>query len=91
MSQKQPSIERRKTKDSSNSEFSIDLIGEAIRRTRKDQHLTQEQLGMLIGVQKSQISKLENNNRNVTLDTVQKVFNALKTNIRFNLKTNPNQ
>jgi len=63
----------------------VEVLGEAIKKTRKEQNLTQEQLGKLIGVQKSQISKLEKNTKNVTLDTIQKVFKALKTSIKFNL------
>lgn len=87
MSKKRPSAGKRETNNHADIEFRIDAIGEAIKQTRKDQHLTQEELGKLLGVQKSQISKLENNNRNVTLDTIQKVFKALKTNISFNIKT----
>ena len=35
------------------------LIGEAIRRTREANNLTQEQLGELMGVKRAQISKIE--------------------------------
>ncbi len=63
-----------------------DLIGEEIKKSRKEQNLTQEQLGKLIGVQKSQISKLEKNTKNVTLETIHKVFKALKTNIKFTIE-----
>ena len=37
----------------------MELLGEMIKSVRKERNLTQEQLGELIGVQKSQISKLE--------------------------------
>ncbi len=57
-----------------------------IKSTRKERHLTQEQLGDLIGVQKSQISKLERNTKNVTIETILKVFRALKTNIKFSIE-----
>jgi len=52
------------------------LVGEAIRQTRKAQNLSQEQLGKMIGVQKAQISKVENGT-NLTLSTIAKVFKAL--------------
>jgi len=65
-------------------ELKIELIGEMIKATRKERNITQEQLGKLIGVKKSQISKLENGTRNVTIETVLKVFEALK--VRVNLK-----
>ena len=42
------------------NELRLDLLGEAIRQARKDRHLTQEELGQLVGVKKAQISKLEN-------------------------------
>jgi transcriptional regulator with XRE-family HTH domain len=48
--------------------------------------LTQEQLGELIGVQKSQISKLESSTNSATIDTILKVFKALKAEINFNVK-----
>ena len=57
-----------------------------IKSTRKERQLTQEQLGKLIGVQKSQISKLERNTKNVTIETLLKVFRALKTNIKFSIE-----
>lgn len=40
--------------------LSMDVLGEKIKQLRKEKNLTQEQLGKLVGVQKSQISKLEN-------------------------------
>jgi len=75
-------------KESSHYEFDLrtDLLGEAIKRARKEQNLTQEQLGKKIGVQKSQISKLERNANNITLDTIQKVFKGLNTKIKFSIE-----
>jgi len=48
--------------------------------------MTQEQLGKLIGVQRAQISKLENNTSNVTIGTIMKVFNALKATVNFRIE-----
>lgn len=59
-------------------ELKMDLIGKAIRRSRQERQLTQEELGELIGVQKAQISKLENNASNATIDTLIRIFSALK-------------
>jgi transcriptional regulator with XRE-family HTH domain len=42
-------------------------------------------LGLLVGVQKSQISKLEKSNNSATIDTIIKVFRALKADIHFNV------
>jgi DNA-binding XRE family transcriptional regulator len=65
------------------NELKLELIGEMIKKARKERNLTQAQLGKLVGVQKAQISKLENNARNVTIDTVLKVFHALKAQVSF--------
>ena len=52
-------------------------LGEAIRKARKAQNLTQEQLGERIGVQRAQISRLEKGNSTITLPTLSRVFQAL--------------
>ena len=67
-------------------DLKVEVLGQIIKSTRKERHLTQEQLGDLIGVQKSQISKLERNTKNVTIETILKVFRALKTNIKFSIE-----
>jgi HTH-type transcriptional regulator / antitoxin HipB len=67
-------------------ELQMDLIGKAIKQTRKERHLTQEELGKLIGVQKAQISRLENNAGNVTIDTLMRVFAALKAKVKFQIE-----
>jgi HTH-type transcriptional regulator/antitoxin HipB len=67
-------------------ELQMDLIGKAIKETRKERQLTQEELGKLIGVQKAQISRLENNPSNVTMDTLIRVFTALKAKIKLQVE-----
>ncbi|MDD2548731.1 MAG: helix-turn-helix transcriptional regulator [Bacteroidales bacterium] len=67
-------------------ELRLDLLGEVIRRTRKERHLTQAELGKLIGVQKSQISRIERNAKNVTIETILRVFRALKAKVNFNVE-----
>lgn len=67
-------------------ELQMDLIGKAIRQTRRERNLTQEELGKLIGVQKAQISRLENNASNVTMDTLLRVFTALKAKVKFQVE-----
>ena len=51
-------------------ELKLDIIGKAIKPARQERHMTQEDLGKLIGVQKAQISRLENNANNVTLNSL---------------------
>lgn len=67
-------------------DLKLELLGEMIKRTRMERHLTQEELGKLIGVQKAQISKLERNANNVTIETVLRVFKALQANVKFKVE-----
>ena len=67
-------------------ELQMDLIGKAIKQTRQERNLTQEELGKLIGVQKAQISRLESNAGNVTMDTLLRVFTALKAKVKLQVE-----
>jgi DNA-binding XRE family transcriptional regulator len=67
-------------------EVRLDLLGELIRQTRKERNLTQSELGEMIGVQKSQISRIERNAKNVTIETILRVFRALKAKVNFNVE-----
>ena len=64
-------------------ELRIDLLGEAIKEARLARNLTQEELGQLVGVQKAQISKLENCLTDARFETILKVFKALNASIHF--------
>ncbi len=75
-----------KERDEYEYELRMELLGRMIKATRKEQNLTQEELGKLIGVNKSQISKLENNANSATIETILKVFKALKAEINFNVR-----
>jgi predicted transcriptional regulator len=66
-------------------ELKLDILGDMIKKARKEQHLTQEQLGELVGVQKAQISKIENNTKDVRLSTIMKVFEALKAKVKMTI------
>lgn len=67
-------------------DLQMDLIGKAIKQTRQERNLTQEKLGKLIGVQKAQISRLENNASNVTMETLLRVFKALKAKVKLSIE-----
>ena len=67
-------------------DLQMEILGDLIKQTRKERNLTQEQLGELIGVQKAQISRLENHTGNVTLSTIIKVFTALKAKIKMQVE-----
>lgn len=67
-------------------ELQMDIVGKAIKQTRLERNMTQEDLGKLVGVQKAQISRLENNAGNVTMDTLIKVFTALKAKVKLQVE-----
>ncbi|MBK9568114.1 MAG: helix-turn-helix transcriptional regulator [Saprospiraceae bacterium] len=74
------------------NELRIDLLGYKIKEVRKQRNLTQEQLGKLVGVQKAQISKIENSVKNARFETILKVFEALGAKVNFNVEiTNNNK
>lgn len=64
-------------------ELRMDILGQMIKKVRQERKLTQEQLGKLVGVQKAQISKLESSTNSATIDTIIRVFQALKAEISF--------
>ena len=69
-------------------ELKLEILGDMIKKARKDQHLTQEQLGELIGVQKAQISKIETNAKDVRFSTIMRVFEALKAKVKMTIEFN---
>ena len=52
------------------------------------EHMTQAELGELVGVQKAQISKIENSVKNARFETIMKVFEALGAKVNFNVELN---
>jgi DNA-binding XRE family transcriptional regulator len=77
-------------RDAYEYQLRMDVLGKMIKSARQERNLTQEQLGLLVGVQKAQISKLESSANSATIDTVLKVFKALKAEIYFNVKMEDN-
>ena len=73
-------------RDAFEYELRLDIIGEAIKQARKERHLTQEELGQLVGVKKAQISKIENSLTDARFETIMKVFKALNAKINFNIE-----
>ncbi len=62
------------------------MLAEEIKALRISNNLTQDQLGELVGVQRAQISKLENGKSNITIGTLLKVMNALNAKVSFNVE-----
>ena len=60
-------------------------VGEAIKKARLANNLTQEQLGEKIGVQRSQISRLEKG-KSITLNSMMRVFKAMGVQASLDMK-----
>ncbi|PHN03572.1 transcriptional regulator [Flavilitoribacter nigricans DSM 23189 = NBRC 102662] len=73
-------------RDQYETDLQLEVIGALIKTVRKERNLTQGQLGELIGVQKAQISKLENNAKNVSIGTIIRVFEALKAKVKLTVE-----
>jgi len=79
-----------KERDEYEYELRMDVLGKMIKTARQERNMTQEELGRLVGVQKAQISKLESSANSATIDTIIKVFKALKAEINFNVRLENN-
>lgn len=77
-----------KERDEFENELRLELLGEAIKKARKQRNLTQEQLGEIVGVKRAQISKIENSTTDARLTTLLKVFDALDAKVNFNVQLN---
>lgn len=77
-----------KKREAFENELRIDLLGQAIKQARQERNMTQEELGELVGVQKAQISKIENSVKNARFETIMKVFEALGAKVNFNVELN---
>ena len=58
-------------------EVSIEIIGELLKQMREKSHLTQSQLAKKLHMDKTYISKMENNVKTQRLDTFLSVLSAL--------------
>lgn len=74
---KEGTTKRDKMEKQLKDEVNAYFVGETIRKMRQAQHLTQEELGERIGVQKAQISRLEKGKSVITLPTMSRIFKTL--------------
>ena len=83
-------IRKRKKKD---PEFALGFeegyreikVGVLLRQAREQAGLTQEELAVKVGTQKTAISRLENHAQDIKLSTIQKVARALGKNLEITL------
>ena len=64
----------------------MDIIGTMIKEARIKQNMTQEDLGKLLGVQKAQISKLENNTKDFRIGTIIRALEALGAKVKMTVE-----
>lgn len=59
-------------------DLDMEIIGKEIKRIRRIKKISQTQLGVLIGVERSQIAKIKNAKKDTRISTVVRVFKALE-------------
>ena len=67
-------------RDQYEEDLRIELIGDFLRKLRKQKNLTQEQLAELMKIDKSYISKIENNLKETKFGTIRRYVEALNVN-----------
>ena len=72
-------------------ELRMELIQEFIKEARKKRNLSQQELGDIIGVNKSQISKLEKSYDNASISLISKVFKALNARVKISIEMDHNE
>lgn len=68
------------------NELKAEILASQFKELRKKKHLTQYQLAERLGMEKSQISKIENGKFNLTLSTINKMAAALGAKVNFDLQ-----
>lgn len=68
------------------SELRAEILAFKLKELRKEKNLTQSQLAEKLGMEKGQISKIENGKFNLTLATINKIASALGVRINFSLQ-----
>ena len=68
------------------NELKAEILAYQFKELRKKKHLTQTQLAEKIGMEKGQISKIENGKFNLTLATINKIALALGARVNFDLQ-----
>ncbi len=63
----------------------MDIIGTIIKETRLKQKMSQADLASKLGVQKAQISKLENNTKDFRIGTIIKALDALGATLKLSV------
>jgi DNA-binding Xre family transcriptional regulator len=68
------------------TELNEEIIGELIRLARERQHMTQEDLADKLGINKSNISKMENNIKSIRIGTLMRVLGVLNAKVSLKVE-----
>ncbi len=68
------------------AEVQSGVIAHQLKELRKQKNLTQQQLADIVGINKAGISKIEKGTRNLTIDTIVRVANALGAKVNFTIQ-----
>lgn len=68
------------------NELKVEILAHQFKELRKKKQLTQSQLAEKLGMEKGQISKIENGKFNLTLATINKIASALDAKVNFDLQ-----
>ena len=67
------------------SEVNIEIIGELLKQMREKNHLTQSQLARKLHMDKTYVSKIENNVKTQRLDTLVRILNVLHAHLTISI------
>ena len=68
------------------NELNAEILAHLFKELRKKKQLTQSELAEKLGMEKGQISKIENGKFNLTLSTINKMALALGTRVNFDFQ-----
>ena len=68
------------------SELKAEILAHKFKELRKKRRLTQSQLAERLGIEKGQISRIENGKFNLTLATITKISSELKVKVNFSFQ-----
>ena len=74
-------------RDAFDAEVELEIAGQLLKQAREARGLTQEELGALLGVGRSQVSKIEKNLKDMRLSTLIRAFEALDMRAHFRVET----
>jgi DNA-binding XRE family transcriptional regulator len=78
-------------RDEFESELQMSVMGSMIREARLKRNLTQAELGKRVGVQRAQISRIENSLNSASINTLSRIFKALDAEVTFTVRLNGKQ